>query len=154
MSLTLVIIIIAAISLAIGIICGICYKSVSKGIGGFVIGILVAGFIALTIWAIHSAVSPPKTMDEYTVELVEMEDGIYAYQSEVVSRVPAENYSMLTVCDKSGNVISIKGNVEIVFQDTKKPYAKIVDRNIINSDTIIAYVPSGSVIFNGATSVH
>ena len=154
MSLMLVAIIIVAISLIIGTVFGMYNKRISEGICCFFIALFASGFIALTTWAVFRVVSPPQVTDEYTVELVELEDGVYAYQSEVVSRVPAENYSMLTVRNKSGNIISIKGKVDIVFQNTKEPYAKIVDRDIINSDIITAYVPSGSVVFNGTTSVH
>lgn len=155
MSTTLVVIVICVgLSLAAGIGCSVYYSSVSKGIGIFFLVFFASCFVALASWAVWRAVTPPQVTDEYTVQLSELDDGIYAYQSEVVSRVPAENYSMLTICSESGNIISIKGTVKIVYQNTKNPYAEIVDRDIINSDIVTAYVPNGSVIFNGSTSVH
>lgn len=155
MSTTLiVIIIIAVLSLASGVIYGVIKRSVLKGIGEFFLVLAAACMTALTIWAIWHAVTPPRVIDEYTVQLAELDDGVYAYQSEVISRVPVENYSMLTVCSTSGNVISIKGTVKIVYQNTTSPYAEIIDKDVINSDIITAYVPNGSVLFNGSTSVH
>lgn len=151
MSVWIYVLIVAAVSIISGLFVGIKYNSIGGGICCFVVALLLSSFIAYFTWCEISMHSAP---EEYTIQLSEMDDGIYAYQSEVVSRVPAENYSSLTVRQKNGQVMSIKGHVEIIYQNAEEPYAKIIDKNIINSDTIIAYVPSGSVVFKGTISVN
>lgn len=85
--------------------------------------------------------------------LSELNDGIFAYKETVVSRTPAHNYSMVTVCDDSGNVFTVKGSVYIVYTDTDSPYAILQERNIVNGDDITLYVPQGTVKYLGTTDV-
>lgn len=85
--------------------------------------------------------------------LIELSDGVYAIQSIVVSAIPAENYSMLTVCSESGNVITVKGSCNIIYTDTDAPYAIIKNTNLVNNDEITVYVPQSTVEYMGTSSI-
>ena len=85
--------------------------------------------------------------------LSELENGIFVYQETVVSRVPAYNYSMATVCNESGNVFTIKGSVNVVYTNTEKPYAVLETCNLVNEDKITVYVPKGTVQYMGTSTV-
>ena len=89
----------------------------------------------------------------YEFELSEIESGVYAYREQVVSAIPAENYTMTTVCDTSGNVFTIKGSFSVVNTDTEKPHAVWTDKDIVNADSITIYAPAKSVVYIGAVTV-
>lgn len=89
----------------------------------------------------------------YEFELSEIESGVYAYREQVVSDIPAENFTMTTVCDTSGNVFTIKGSLSVVNTETEKPHAVWTDKNIVNADSITIYAPAKSVVYIGAVTV-
>ena len=89
----------------------------------------------------------------YEFELSEIESGVYAYREEVVSAIPAQNYTMTTVCDTSVNVFTIKGSLSVVNTETEKPHAVWTDKNIVNADSITIYAPAKSVVYIGAVTV-
>lgn len=95
--------------------------------------------------------SRPPTVYEF--ELDELSDGVYAYRETVVSSIPAENYTMATVCIASGDIITVKGTVHIINTNDGKPHAVLENTNIVNGDTITIYAPLDSVKYLGATSV-
>ena len=84
--------------------------------------------------------------NEYEYSLVELNDGVYGTLTQVASSVPAQNYSMITLCCE-GNIYTFKGTVEILYIDDTEPYVKIHDYNITNGDHIWVYVPSGTIEF-------
>lgn len=86
-------------------------------------------------------------------ELSEISDGVYAFQEVAVSSIPAQNYTMATVRDISGNIITVRGTVRIVNQTSLAPYAIWEDRNIVNGDTITIYAPADTVQYLGTVSV-
>jgi len=113
----------------------------------FIILVLVAfGCIGMMVW---TGFSPPKVSQ---LNLSEISDGIYAYNETVVSSIPAQNYSMVTFCNESGNTIQIKGHVTIIYTDSK-PYAVLEQYNYVNADRVTLYVPKGSVNYLGTVSV-
>lgn len=97
-----------------------------------------------------------KAMEEPTVyrfEISEISDGIYAYREVAVSAVPAQNYTMATVCDKGGNMFTIRGTVNIISQTNTAPYAVWEKRNIVNGDTITIYAPANTIQYLGTVSI-
>ena len=90
---------------------------------------------------------PPSSQ---TLELSEIQDGIYVYQERVVSSVPAQNYTIITVCDINGNMLTIKGASSIVLYEDGAPYAIWEKSHMANSDNIILYVPKRSVEYLGS----
>lgn len=89
----------------------------------------------------------------YEFELSEIESGVYAYREEAVSAIPAQNYTMTTVRDTSGNVFTIKGSLSVVNTETEKPHAVWTDKDIVNADSITIYAPAKSVVYIGAVTV-
>lgn len=83
--------------------------------------------------------------DPVEFNLAPLHEDIYAYRQTMVSAIPAENYDMLTVCQEGGSIVTVKGRVQVVFNNEIKPYAVYVDSNAVNNDKLTVYVPSGSV---------
>lgn len=104
-------------------------------------------FIGLMVW---TGTRPPMT---YQFELSEISDGVYAYLGTAVSSIPAENYTMATVCDGSGNMYTIKGTVRVVNYIDSVPYAIWEDYNIVNADVITIYAPTNTAEYLGTVSV-
>lgn len=102
--------------------------------------------LAIISWLIYQMMKPPVV---YEFELAELSDGIYAYRETVVSSVPAENYTMVTVCDIDGNMFTVKGTVNFVNQTERKPYAVFEDYNMVNSDVITIYATPSAIQYLG-----
>lgn len=100
-------------------------------------------------YVIVQIASPPK---RYEFEIQEITDSVYAYREMVVSPVPAQNYTMTTFCDKDGNMYTVKGDLEIVNNDSVAAYAVWMDYNIVNADKLVLHVPNGTVQYIGAVS--
>lgn len=110
--------------------------------------LMVCAVLGFLVW--KNMMTPPTI---YEFELSEISNGIYAYRGDVVSSIPAQNYTTATVCDTSGNIYTIKGTVRIINTKYETPHAVLEDYNIVNSDTVTLYVPSGTVQYIGTTSV-
>ena len=85
-------------------------------------------------------------------DLQEIEPGIYAYTSTVVSNIPAENYEMCTVLI-NGQYITIKGTVKIAKSDGSTPKIKWENRRIVNGDTVTIYADINQIKNNGVRTV-
>ena len=115
------------------------------------ISIIIA--VALVIAAlIFFIINISKPVAEYKIYLSEMETNLYAYQENVVSAIPAENYTMITFSDKSGKIYTVKGTVNIANYDGE-PYVIWTKYRITNSDTVTLYIPFGGVKYTGTISV-
>lgn len=82
--------------------------------------------------------------ETYTYQLEELEDGIYCYQQIVVSNVPANNYTIITICDSNGNVITLVADVTITFDESCEcvVYSKVY---LVNGNTINLKIPKGTL---------
>ena len=85
-------------------------------------------------------------------DLQEIEPGIYAYTSTVVSNIPAENYEMCTVLI-NGQYITIKGTVKIAKSDGSTPKIKWENRHIVNGDTVTIYADINKIKNNGVRTI-
>ena len=85
------------------------------------------------------------------VELSEISAGAYAILETTVSNVPANNYTITTICNENGSVISIRGSVTTV-KNEGKPYAIITRKNIVNADHVELHIPIGSVEYLGTNT--
>lgn len=108
--------------------------------------LLVVLIVGLAIWQIAK---PPIV---HKFEISEISSGVYAYHEVVVSRVPAQNYTIATVCNKQGNVFTIRGDVSIIYQTDTASYVVLEERNIVNSDVITIYVPPNTVQYLGTVT--
>lgn len=104
-----------------------------------VFAILMMIGLVWSIWYLEQDAEPVE------FNLAQLHEDIYAYRQTMVSAIPAENYDMLTVCKEGGSIVTVNGQVQVVFNDEIKPYAVYVDSNAVNNDKLTIYVPSGSV---------
>lgn len=112
----------------------------------------IVAIIGLIIFAVSNFDNHIDNQDVYTIQLAEIENGIYGYTENVVSSIPAQNYTMATFCGIDGTVCTVKGYAKIINQDTEKPYAVWEYTHIVNKDTVTFYCPLQSVKFNGTIS--
>jgi len=118
-----------------------------------ILKIIISVVIILVIVSIVcSIVYLCKPQAKVTFNIAEIEDGIFAYRENVVSAIPAQNYSMITFSDIQGNIYTIKGKVTI-RTCIDNPYVIWTLYNTVNSDEVIIYVPSGGVKYIGTVSV-
>lgn len=89
---------------------------------------------------------------EHEYKLTELDDGVYGIYTVVSSRVPADNYEMITLCC-NGNVYTFKGEISIKYTDTVEPYVVWHNYNLVNGDDIWVYVPNGTIEFQKGVGV-
>lgn len=111
-----------------------------------IIGIISA-FVLFIICMIHYG----NRSTENTLQLSEVNDGVYAIYYSTHSRVPAQNYEVITVCC-NGNIYTFKGSVQISYVDTE-PYATVKQYNLVNSDEVHIYVPKGTVAYEESVNI-
>ena len=111
-----------------------------------IIGIISA-FVLFIICMIHYG----NRSTENTFQLAEVNDGVYAIYYSTHSRVPAQNYEVITVCC-DGNIYTFKGSVQISYVDTE-PYATVKRYNLVNSDEVHIYVPKGTVSYEESVNI-
>lgn len=111
---------------------------------------VIIGIIAVLLLFIGCMIHYGNQHTEHKYSLSEMNDGVYAIYYNTHSRVPADNYEVVTLCCE-GNIYTFKGDVFISFTDGE-PYAKVKNYNMVNADDIYVYVPHGTV--NYAESVN
>ena len=111
-----------------------------------IIGIISA-FILFIVCMIHYG----NRSTENTYRLSEVNDGVYAIYYSTHSRVPAQNYEVITVCC-NGNIYTFKGSVQISYVDTE-PYATVKQYNLVNSDEVHIYVPKGTVSYEKSVNI-
>ena len=88
---------------------------------------------------------------EYRYDLQEVDSGVYAIYYNTYSRVPAQNYEVITVCSNN-SIYTFKGNIQISYVDTK-PYAIVKQCNLMNSDEVHIYVPKGTVAYEESVNI-
>lgn len=101
--------------------------------------VLVLGILSFTL------VSYGNKCEEYRYSLSELSDHTYGRYYRVSSRVPAQNYEVITLCC-NGNVVTHQGDVNIFYTD-QEPYAVVKSYNVVNADEICVYVPKGTISF-------
>lgn len=104
--------------------------------------VLAAVFVPLHIYS--------SQYKEYTIQLSELSDGVYAYRETVVSNIHANNYTMTTICDSTGNIYTIKGSARVVPSDFSSPHAVWKKFNLVNADEVTLYIPNGTMKYAGS----
>ena len=89
---------------------------------------------------------------KYECEIEEIQDGIYARYQSTVSRAPAYNYEIITVC-VNGQLITYKGSVEFVFTENENRIEATEKLNMVHSDKVIVYTPKDSVKYLGTVGI-
>ena len=109
------------------------------------------GVVVVVICGIVSFIKNATSYTENTYQLTEIEDGSYAIYYTTHSRVPAENYEVITLC-YGNSIYTLNGNVSITYTD-EDPHVYIKDTNLVHGDVIHAYVPKGSVRYEESVNV-
>lgn len=107
--------------------------------------------IAIVIWGIVSFIKSVISYTENTYQLSEIDSETYAIYYTTHSRVPAENYEVITLC-YGNSVYTLDGNVSITYTEGD-PYVYIKDTNLVHGDVIHAYVPKGTVRYEESVDV-
>ena len=113
--------------------------------------IVISGIIAVFLLFIACMIHYGNRSTENTFQLSEVNDGVYAIYYNTHSRVPSENYEVITVCF-NGNIYTFKGSVQISYVDTE-PYATVKQYNLVNSDEVHIYVPKGTVAYEESVNI-
>lgn len=95
--------------------------------------------IAVSIIALILFLDWANKTEKYECKIEEIQSGIYVRYQSTVSRTPAYNYEIITVCI-NGKLITYKGNVEFIFQKTKtksKSKKKLTQFAVIKSLSIL-----------------
>lgn len=88
---------------------------------------------------------------ESRYSLSEINDGVYAIYYNTHSRVPADNYEVVTI-NCNGNIRTYKGYVSISYTN-EKPYVNVRSSNMVNADKIYVYVPQGTVAYEESVNI-
>ena len=113
--------------------------------------VIIIGIISAFILFIACMIHYGNRSTENTFQLSEVNDGVYAIYYSTHSRVPAQNYEVITVCC-DGNIYTFKGSVQISYVDTE-PYATVKQYNLVNSDEVHIYVPKGTVAYEESVNI-
>ena len=113
--------------------------------------VIIIGIVSVFILFIVCMIHYGNRSTENTYRLSEVNDGVYAIYYSTHSRVPAQNYEVITVCC-NGNIYTFKGSVQISYVDTE-PYATVKQYNLVNSDEVHIYVPKGTVSYEESINI-
>ena len=113
--------------------------------------VIIIGIVSVFILFIVCMIHYGNRSTENTLQLSEVNDGVYAIYYSTHSRVPAQNYEVITVCC-DGNIYTFKGSVQISYVDTE-PYATVKQYNLVNSDEVHIYVPKGTVAYEESVNI-
>ena len=108
------------------------------------IAAIVIGIKAFWDWANETK--------KYECEIEEIQNGIYARYQSTVSRAPAYNYEIITVC-VNGQLITYKGSVEFVFTENENRIEATEKLNMVHSDKVIVYTSKDGVEYLGTVGI-
>ena len=111
-----------------------------------IIGIITA-FLLFIVCVVHYG----NQSTENTYQLSEINEGVYAIYYNTHSRVPAQNYEVVTVCC-NGNIYTFKGDVHITYVYTETDI-KVKQYNLVNNDEVCIYVPKGTVVYEESVNI-
>lgn len=105
---------------------------------------IVIGIKAFWDWANET--------QKYECEIEEIQNGIYARYQSTVSRAPAYNYEIITVC-VNGQLITYEGSVRFVFTENENKVEATEKPNMVRSDKVIVYTSKGGVEYLGTVGI-
>ena len=112
-----------------------------------IIAIIVVSIVALILflnWA--------NKTEKYECEIEEIQNGIYVRYQSTVSRVPAHNYEIITVCI-DGKLVTYKGSIEFIFTENENKIEVTEKPNLVRSDKVIVYTSKDNVEYLGTVGI-
>lgn len=114
-----------------------------------IIAIIAIATIVIGIKAFWNWANETK---KYECEIEEIQNGIYARYQSTVSRAPACNYEIITVC-VNGQLITYKGSVKFVFTENENRIEVTEKPNMVYCDKVIVYTSKESVEYLGTVDI-
>ena len=114
-----------------------------------IIAIAVIATIVIGIKTLRNQVNETK---KYECEIEEIQNGIYARYQSTVSRAPAYNYEIITVC-VNGQLVTYKGSVEFVFTENENRVEVTEKPNVTYCDKVIVHTSKDSVEYLGTVDI-
>ena len=90
--------------------------------------------------------------EKYECEIEEIQNGIYVRYQSTVSRVPAHNYEIITVCI-DGKLVTYKGSIEFIFVENENKIEVTEKPNLVRNDKVIVYTSKDSVEYLGTVGI-
>ena len=90
--------------------------------------------------------------EKYECEIEEIQNEIYVRYQSTVSRVPAQNYEIITVC-ANGQLITYKGSVEFIFTENENKIEVTEKPNMVRSDKVTVYTSKDSIEYLETVSI-
>ena len=112
-----------------------------------IIPIIVISIVALILflnWA--------NKTEKYECEIEEIQNGIYVRYQSTVSRVPAHNYEIITVCI-DGKLVIYKGSIEFIFTENENKIEVTEKPNLVRNDKVIVYTSKDNVEYLGTVGI-
>ena len=112
-----------------------------------IIAIIVVSVVALILflnWA--------NKTKKYECEIEEIQNGIYVRYQSTVSRAPAHNYEIITVCI-DGKLVIYKGSIEFIFTENENKIEVTEKPNLVRSDKVIVYTSKDNVEYLGTVGI-
>ena len=112
-----------------------------------IIPIIVISIVALILflnWA--------NKTEKYECEIEEIQNGIYVRYQSTVSRVPAHNYEIITVCI-DGKLVTYKGSIEFIFTENENKIEVTEKPNLVRNDKVIVYTSKDNVEYLGTVGI-
>lgn len=117
-----------------------------------IIAIAVIAVIAATVIRIKTFWNWANKTEKYECEIEEIQNGIYVRYQSAVSRAPAHNYEIITVCI-DGKLITYKGSVEFIFTENENKIEVVEKPNLVRNDKVIVYTSKDSVEYLGTVGI-
>ena len=112
-----------------------------------IIAIIVVSIVTLILflnWA--------NKTQKYACEIEEIQNGIYVRYQSTVSRVPAHNYEIITVCI-DGKLVTYEGSIEFIFTENENKIEVTEKPNLVRNDKAIVYTSKDSVEYLGTVGI-
>ena len=112
-----------------------------------IIAIIVVSIVTLILflnWA--------NKTQKYECEIEEIQNGIYVRYQSTVSRAPAHNYEIITVCI-DGKLVTYKGSIEFIFTENENKIEVTEKPNLVRNDKVIVYTSKDNVEYLGTVGI-
>ena len=113
--------------------------------------IIIAAIIFVIVAFCMGMIHYGNQYTESKYSLSELNEGVYAIYYTTHSRVPAQNYEVVTL-NCNGNIRTCRGYVSISYTN-EKPYVNVRSFNMVNADKIYVYVPQGTVTYEESVNI-
>ena len=92
--------------------------------------------------------------ETYEYDLEEIKYGKYVIYQRTVSKIPANNYEMVTVC-VNWNVITFKGKVDLILTENEIDRIKVVSKvNCNHGDSVKIYTTKEKIEYADTITIY